>query len=142
MEKAEIQKYCIKKEEELLNRYFGNIVKEAAIEQPETIEGYDKELPLRIEAEYKEFLSELWKEVAGDDKRTIDEIIDKKELREKLTDDDREGIDEAYKNAQQRTLWERITNTNHKDVTFYKGLLEEYTRELLFCLRHDFLEEI
>ena len=142
MEKAEIQKYCIKKEEELLNRYFGNLVKEAAIEQPETIEGYDKELPLRIEAEYKEFLSELWKEVAGDDKRTIDEIIDKKELREKLTDDDREGIDEAYKNAQQRTLWERITNTNHKDVTYYKGLLEEYTRELLFCLRHDFLEEI
>ena len=142
MEKAEIQKYCIKKEEELLNKYFGNIVKEAAIEQPETIEGYDKELPLRIEAEYKEFLSDLWKEVAGDDKRTIDEIIDKKELREKLTDDDREGIDEAYKNAQQRTLWERITNTNHKDVTFYKGLLEEYTRELLFCLRHDFLEEI
>lgn len=142
MEKAEIQKYCIKKEEELLNKYFGNLVKEAAIEQPETIEGYDKELPLRIEAEYKEFLSDLWKEVAGDDKRTIDEIIDKKELREKLTDDDREGIDEAYKNAQQRTLWERITNTNHKDVTFYKGLLEEYTRELLFCLRHDFLEEI
>lgn len=142
MEKAEIQKYCIKKEEELLNKYFGNLVKEAAIEQPETIEGYDKELPLRIEAEYKEFLSDLWKEVAGDDRRTIDEIIDKKELREKLTDDDREGIDEAYKNAQQRTLWERITNTNHKDVTFYKGLLEEYTRELLFCLRHDFLEEI
>lgn len=142
MEKAEIQKYCIKKEEELLNKYFGNLVKEAAIEQPETIDGYDKELPLRIEAEYKEFLSDLWKEVAGDDKRTIDEIIDKKELREKLTDDDREGIDEAYKNAQQRTLWERITNTNHKDVTFYKGLLEEYTRELLFCLRHDFLEEI
>lgn len=142
MEKAEIQKYCIKKEEELLNKYFGNLVKEAAIKQPETIEGYDKELPLRIEAEYKEFLSDLWKEVAGDDKRTIDEIIDKKELREKLTDDDREGIDEAYKNAQQRTLWERITNTNHKDVTFYKGLLEEYTRELLFCLRHDFLEEI
>jgi hypothetical protein len=142
MEKAEIQKYCIKKEEELLNKYFGNLVKEAAIGQPETIEGYDKELPLRIEAEYKEFLSELWKEVAGDDKRTIDEIIDKKELREKLTDDDREGIDEAYRNAQQRTLWERLTNTNHKDVTFYKGLLEEYTRELLFCLRHDFLEEI
>jgi hypothetical protein len=96
----------------------------------------------KAEAEYKEFLSDLWKQVAGDDKRTIDEIIDKKELREKLTDDDREGIDEAYRNAQQRTLWERLTNTNHKDVTFYKGLLEEYTRELLFCLRHDFLEEI
>ena len=142
MEKAQVKVQGIKKEEELLNKYFGNIVREAAIEQPETIEGYDKDLPLRIEAEYKKFLSDLWKLVAGDDKRTIDEIIDKKELREKLTDDDREGIDEAYRNAQQRTLWERLTNTNHKDVTYYKGLLEEYTRELLFCLRHDFLEEI
>ena len=66
----------------------------------------------------------------------------KKELRDKLTADDREGISAAYRHAQQRTLWERITKTNHKDVTYYKGLLEEYTRELLFCMKHDFLEEI
>ena len=30
---------------------------------------------------------------------------------------------------------------NHKDVTFYKGLLEEYTGELLYGIRRDFLEE-
>ncbi len=30
----------------------------------------------------------------------------------------------------------------YEDVTYYKGLLEEYTRELLFCMKHDFLEEI
>ena len=28
------------------------------------------------------------------------------------------------------------------DVTFYKGLLEEYTRELLMCLRCDFIEDV
>ena len=71
-----------------------------------------------------------------------EDLLDKKELRDKLTADDREGISDAYRHAQQRTLWERITKTNHKDVTYYKGLLEEYTRELLFCMKHDFLEEI
>ena len=59
-----------------------------------------------------------------------------------MTDDDREGIHHAYENATRRTLWERITKTNHKDVTFYKGLLEEYTRELLLCLRCDFIEDV
>ena len=48
----------------------------------------------------------------------------------------------ALKEAQQQTLWEKITKTNHEDVTYYKGLLEEYTRELLFCMRHDFMEEL
>lgn len=48
----------------------------------------------------------------------------------------------AYKDATEQTLWERITRSNHKDVTYYKGLLQEYTRELLMVMRLDFLEEI
>jgi hypothetical protein len=59
-----------------------------------------------------------------------------------MTDDDRELIDEAYKDAIEQTLWERITKSNHKDVTYYKGLLQEYTRDLLMVMREDFLEEI
>ena len=58
------------------------------------------------------------------------------------TDDDREAIAYAYREAKQRTLWERITRSNHKDVTFYKGLLLEYTRDLLLVMREDFLEEV
>ena len=142
MNKSQVEKLCSEKIDFLLKKYFGNLVKEAAIDCPETIGDYDLELPLRIEAEFRSFLEELWRENASDDKRTIDELLDKKELRDKMTEDDREGIAYAYRNAQRRTLWERITQTNHKDVTYYKGLLEEYTRELLFCLRHDFLEEI
>lgn len=141
MNKSQVEKLCSEKIDFLLKKYFGNLVKEAAIDCPETIGDYDLELPLRIEAEFRSFLEELWSENASDDKRTIDELLDKKELRDKMTEDDREGIAYAYRNAQRRTLWERITQTNHKDVTYYKGLLEEYTRELLFCLRHDFLEE-
>ena len=137
-----VENLCNEKAEILLNKYFSNLVKEASIDCPETIGEYDLELPLRIEAEYREFLQELWSEIAPNDKRTINDLLDKKDLRDMMTEDDREGISYAYRNAQQRTLWERITKTNHKDVTYYKGLLEEYTRELLFCMKCDFLEEV
>lgn len=140
--KTEIERRCEEKADSLLKQYFGNLVKEAAIECPESIGEYDLELPLRIEAEYRNYLKELWEEIAEDDQRTIDDLLNQKQLRNKMTEDDCEGIAYAYRDAQRRTLWERITKTNHKDVTYYKGLLEEYTRELLFCMKHDFLEEV
>ena len=140
--KTEIERRCEEKADSLLKQYFGNLVKEAAIECPERIGEYDLELPLRIEAEYRNYLKELWVEIAEDDQRTIDDLLNQKQLRNKMTEDDREGIAYAYRDAQRLTLWERITKTNHKDVTYYKGLLEEYTRELLFCMKHDFLEEV
>ena len=142
MNRERIERICIEKANSLLATNFGGLVKEAVVDKPEFIGDYDLELPLRIEAEYRKFLGELWKEIAPDDSRSIDEILNNNELREKLTFDDREIIAEAHHNAQQRTLWERITKTNHRDVTYYKGLLEEYTRELLFCMKHDFMEEI
>ena len=142
MDKLEIERLCSEKVDLLLRKYFGNLVKEAAFDCPETIGDYDLELPLRIETEFRDFLKELWKEIAPDDQRTIDDFLNQQKLRDKMTEDDREGIAYAYRKAQQRTLWERITQTNHKDVTYYKGLLEEYTRELLFCMKYDFLEEM
>ena len=142
MDRSELERICSDKVDSLLKKYYGNLVKEAAIDCPETIGEYDMELPLRIEAEYRDLLKELWAEIAADDQRTIDDLLNQKQLRDKMTEDDREGIVYAYRNAQQRTLWERIAQTNHKDVTYYKGLLEEYTRELLFCMTCDFLEEV
>ena len=55
---------CLNKEQELLKKYFGNLVKEAALEQPETIGDYTPDLPLKIEAEYRTFMEEIWPEVA------------------------------------------------------------------------------
>ena len=120
----------------------GNLVHEAAIERPETIGEYTKDLPLKIEAEFRAFLEELWKDVAPDDLKGTPLVLDEQKLRKLMTDDDREMIDVAYKNATKQTLWESITKSNHKDVTYYKGLMQEYTRDLLFVMRHDFLEEI
>ena len=142
MNKEIIEKYCKEKENQLLEKYFGDLVIEAAIEQSETIGEYTKDLPLKIEAEFKAYLEELWKEYAPEELKGKPLVFDEHKLRLLMTDDDREGVDAAYKNATKQTLWERITKTNHKDVTYYKGLLQEYTRELLMVMRLDFLEEI
>ena len=142
MQNGHIINLCKEKEQELLNKYFGNLVNEAAMERPESIGTYTKDLPLRIEDEYRVFLEGLWKEHAPENMKDTPLVLEERKLRKLMTDDDREGIEEAYKDATVRTLWERITKTNHKDVTYYKGLLKEYTRELLMIMREDFLEEI
>ena len=142
MDTENIKRLCSEKAEELLVDYFGNLVKEASIDCPETIGDYDLELPLRIEAEYREFLKKLWEEIAPNDSRAIDEILEEKKLRNLMTEDDRESLNYAYEKAKKQTLWERITKTNNKDVTVYKACLKEYTAELLLCMRLDFLEEV
>lgn len=137
----EIKHLCINKEHELLEKHFGNLVAEAAHERPESIGGYDMELPQRIENEYKEFLRELWSGISTGDARSLDEILEEVRLRSLMAESSREALEHAHKDATEQTLWERITHSNHKDVTFYKGLLEEYTGELLYGIRRDFLEE-
>lgn len=138
----EIANLCETKQDQLLNKYFGNLVIEAAIERPETIGKYTKDLPLKIEAEYRSFLEGLWKEVAPEELKGTPLVLEEQKLRRLMTDDDREMIEPSYKDATKITLWERITKSNHEDVTYYKGLLLEYTRDLLVVMREDFLEEI
>lgn len=133
---------CEQKEQELLNKYFGNLVQEAATERPETIGGYTQELPLKIEAEFRAYLEELWPQVAPESLRHTPLVLEEEKLRKLMTDDDREAIENAHRDATRRTLWERITQSNHKDVTYYKGLLLQYTRDLLLVMREDFLEEV
>lgn len=142
MTAKEIENLCKKKEQELLDKYFGNLVSEAAIEKPETIGNYTKGLPLEIVKEYYHYLEELWEDINPDKSITLKQLLDKKGLCITMTDDDREDIQCAYEDATRRTLWERITGTNHKDVAYYKGLLLEYTRELLSYLRCDFMEDV
>lgn len=141
MTKPEIEKACIAKQDELLAKYFGNIVMEAAVECPETIGEYTKDLPLKIEAEYRTYLETLWQEHAPVAHKDKPLVLEEQKLRELMTENLREQVDEAYEDATELTLWERITKTNHEDVTYYKGLLHNYTRKLLDIMREDFLEE-
>lgn len=134
---SQIEILCKEKEQELLKKYFGNLAIEAAKIRPETIGEYTKDLPLKVEAEFREYLVELWKEYSDQPL-----VLEEQKLRWLMTEDDREAIDEAYKDAKRLTLWERITKSNHEDVAYYKGLLLEYTKDLLMVMRLDFLEEI
>ena len=142
MTPQEIASLCEEKQNQLLHKYFGNLVHEAAIERPETIGEYTKELPLKIETEFRTFLEELWKEQTPAELKGTPLVLEEQKVRKLMTDDDREMIGPAYKDATEITLWERITKSNHEDVTYYKGLLQEYTRDLLMLMRQDFLEEI
>lgn len=134
---SDIELICRDKENELLKKYFGNLIREASVERLETIGEYTMDLPLKIEAEFRVFLENLWKQYSDEPL-----VLEEQKLRRLLTEDDREGIEVAYKDATTITLWERITHSNHEDVTHYKGLLHEFTRELLMVMRIDFLEEI
>lgn len=143
MDIHKLELLCKEREENLLNGYFYNLVKEAALDRPEFIGKYTPDLPYKIEAEYKEYLEFLLKQLfPGDDTINIDSLLDEEKLRQLITEDDREAIDVAYKKASKRTIAERLTNTNHKDVTFYKGLLEAHAKDLLLVMRTDFLEEL
>ena len=142
MTQQEIASLCEEKQNQLLHKYFGNLVHDAAIERPENIGEYTKDLPLKIEAEYRTFLEELWKEQAPAELKGTPLVLEDQKLRKLMTDDDRELIAPAYKDATEITLWERISKSNHEDVTYYKGLLQEYTRDLLLVMRQDSLEEI
>lgn len=135
--KSDIERLCKEKEQELLTKYFGNLVNEAAKVRPETVGGYTKDLPFKIETEFREYLVELWKKYSDQPL-----VLEEQKLRWLMTDDDSDAIDDAYKDAERITLWERITRSNHEDVAYYKGLLLEYTKDLLMVMRHDFLEEI
>ena len=142
MTQDEIKDLCREKEQKLLEKYFGNLAHEAAIEMPETIGKYTKDLPLKIEAEYRAFLEGVWEQYAPAELKGTPLVLEERKLRKLMTDDNREEIDAAYKDASTITLWEKITKSNHEDVTFYKGLLHEYTKELLMIMRIDFLDEI
>ena len=75
MTALEIEKLCKSKEQELLNKYFGKLIKEAAIERPETIGEYTKDLPLKIEEEYFLYLKELWNEINPDKSQPLESIL-------------------------------------------------------------------
>lgn len=131
---SKIEILCSEKEQELLSKYFPDSL---GCSNSETIGDYTKDLPLKIEEEYRQYLVDLWKQISD-----TPLVFEEQKLRGLMTEDDREAIDEAYKDAKRITLWERITKSNHEDVNRYKSLLHDYTKDLLLVMRTDFLEEI
>lgn len=140
MDVLDLRIRCQAKIKELLDHYFGDLVKEAVVDKPQVLEEqFDTELPLKIEEEYMAFLGELKREFFPGDPRTIDEIIDCPMRREMIRDDYELDVEKAYENAKTVTFWEKLTRSNYKDVTYFKGLVKQYTEDLLEHMTDDFL---
>ena len=140
MDVLDLRIRCETKMKELLDRHFGDLVKDAVVDKPEVLEErFSTELPLRIEEEFMAFLGDLKREILPDDPRTIDEIIDSPLKREMIRDDYELDVEKAYENAKNITFWEKLTRSNYKDVTYFKGLVKQYTEELLEHMTDDFL---
>ena len=140
MDVLDLRIRCETKMKELLDRHFGDLVKDAVVDKPEVLEErFSTELPLRIEEEFMAFLGDLKREILPDDPRTIDEIIDCPLKREMIRDEYELDVERAYEKAKAVTFWEKLTRSNHKDVSFFKGLVKQYTEDLLEHMTDDFL---
>lgn len=96
----------------------------------------------RVEEEYKNFLSTLWKDIRPDDERTLDDILDKRYNRLVLARDYTAPIEAAIGDAEEITLWERITNSNYRDIEQLNALVIAYIRDLLAQITRDFMEDV
>ena len=139
----DIEIRCRKKANELLEKYFPNFIHEAAVVRPEqlAVENND-DLPYKVEAEFKVWLSGLWNEVAPANSEPFEKVMNR-HLHMSMVDANYvPHLKDPRADAEKITLWEKITKSNHEDVTYYKGLLKQYTEELLETMVKDFVEEI
>lgn len=140
MDRQNIEDRCREKCKELMNKYFGDFSVVSGVEKPETLDPiYTDMLPREISEEFRQFLSGLWDEVSPDGGKSFDEVMNLSRSMELVHDDYDDYLPVARLSAETITLWEKITKTNHKDVTFYKGLLKQYTEELLDTMVNDFM---
>ncbi len=141
MTKLELELDCRKKAAELLEQYFPDFVHEAAEGKTENLAvEYTNDLPYVIEGEFQHYLEQKWATVAPEGKPF--KTVMNRSLEMSMVDASYiPDLKSAREEAVDITLWEKITRTNHEDVTFYKGLLKQYTEELLNTMIKDFLED-
>ena len=143
MTKEQVSLKCYEEIDILLEKYFPNFVYEAAVKKPEALAAeYDNELPYKVKAEYRQWLSSLWGEVAPEGSNPFDEIMNLHLSMSMVDSSYVPYLKDAREDAVEMTLWEKITKTNHEDVTYYVGLLRQYTKELLNTMTKDFLGDI
>lgn len=80
MTKEQITNLCAERQNELLSKYFGNLVHEAAYERPEEIDEckYSPDLPRQIASECYDFLKQLLSELRPGSQEELSAIMNKK----------------------------------------------------------------
>lgn len=143
MNKNDIEKNCRRFANELLDEYFPNFAHEAAVERPEKLAiQYNDSLPHRIGEEFRIHLYDLWIQHRPLGGKPFDEVMNLERSIKMVDASYVSYLKDARENAEKITFWELITKSNHKDVTYYKGLLKQYTEELLDVMLKDFMGDI
>lgn len=139
----EIEIRCYKKAKELLDKYFPNFIEDAVYTRPELLsEEYNDDLPARVAEEFRGWLAGIWEELRPEVNRPFDEIMNLQRSIAMTNDSYVPYLADARAEAEKITFWEKLTKTNHEDVTHYKGILKDYTEELLKIMIQDFLTDI
>lgn len=121
MDRQSIEDHCYGKIKELLYKYFGDFAIVSGVEKPERLEEiYTDGLPGKIADEFRRYLSGLWEEIAPAGAKSFDKVMNLHCSIDVIKADYGDYLPSARLSAETVTLWERITKTNHKDVTFYK----------------------
>ncbi len=128
------------KAKEMIKSYYGIVKRENRMDQPETVGTYTLDLIEQIYKDYCNFLCDMWPTIRPQDTLTYAPSEDYRQI---LADtEEYKQLYAAYQDAVKRTLWERITLSNYKDVAQYKLLLRRYSRHLLIMLQEDFLNRL
>lgn len=132
-----ISKSCLAERERLLDIHLASLPIDKAIDIAQIAE-----LVENIEQEYKLFLTNLWNDIRQNDKRTLDDILDKHYNRFGIGSEYSRSIKSAISDAEEITLWEQITNSNYRDIEHLNALIRAYTHDLLAHITADFLEDV
>lgn len=122
-----------------VTQYFREISLEEAA-HPEILDAhYTEDYLERLVNDYYNRLEAIWSRSPLAVYRTFSSVYHKPAVEEA---GDPSALSDAYKDASRRTLWERLTCTNHKDVTEYKELLHTYGESLLKNMLYRFSDAI
>lgn len=143
MDKQTIIFRCNDLAKELLLKYFGDDTSASGTEVPEKLEElYTLDLPRKIAKEFRDSLSGLWDEIAPGKEKSFLHVMDHQSRLGVFCHDYFDQLFDAQQEAKTITPWERLTKTNHEDVTAYKSLLKQYTDVMLAMMIEDFMEDV
>ena len=126
---------CWNKVDELLHTHFTSTSEEVLDAR------YTLDYPLKVAAEMKDFLADLWKTEGVQSDRAFEDIMGAGRLNSITYESYLDMLKAAQKEALKVTLWEKITHTNHEDVMTFKSILKSCTRDILELMVKDFLNE-
>ena len=95
---------CRTKADELLEKYFPNFSHEVGVVRPEELDPeYNDQLPEKVQAEFRDWLRQLWQEVAPSGAKSFDEAMNLDERWEKMKNANAEDLERARSEAERRS---------------------------------------